>query len=91
MLPLVEECYRLAPDRTSWSCSAPRIVTEPNDKLAAQEHFLGNNAMSKQAQCHQCTSCRLQTVTSVDASGNRTWGTLCHNGHWGQTINPDRD
>eukprot|EP00961_Rhodomonas_salina_P188191 2539650-Rhodomonas_salina.1 len=40
MLPLVTECFRLAPERTSWSCSEARIVTEPCDKLSAQERFL---------------------------------------------------
>eukprot|EP00961_Rhodomonas_salina_P175742 2369547-Rhodomonas_salina.1 len=31
MLPLVTECFRLAPDSVSWSCSEQRIVTEPGD------------------------------------------------------------
>eukprot|EP00961_Rhodomonas_salina_P029208 393725-Rhodomonas_salina.1 len=85
MLPLVTECFRLAPERTSWSCSEARIVTEPCDKLSAQEHFLGNNAMSKQAKCHQCGSVHLQTMTRVDEDGSRTWGALCEHRHWGQT------
>eukprot|EP00961_Rhodomonas_salina_P209319 2825508-Rhodomonas_salina.1 len=91
MLPLVTECFLLAPDRVSWSCSEPHIVTEPCDKLAAQEHFLGNNAMSKQAQCCKCCSDSLSTMTKVDNQGNHTWGALCCNGHWGPTVNHPRD
>eukprot|EP00961_Rhodomonas_salina_P092002 1237951-Rhodomonas_salina.1 len=91
MLPLVTECFRVAPDATSWSCSRERIVTEPCDKLAAQERFLGDNAMSKQASCHECGSRRLQTMSKVNENGTREWGAMCHVGHWGRTVNPPRD
>eukprot|EP00961_Rhodomonas_salina_P086169 1158211-Rhodomonas_salina.1 len=91
MLQLVTECFQLAPDSTSWSCSKERIVTEQCDKLSAQEKFIGDNVMSKQASFHECCSQRLQTLTRVGENGDLTWGALCHAGHWGPTVNPPRD
>eukprot|EP00961_Rhodomonas_salina_P109229 1470281-Rhodomonas_salina.1 len=46
--------------------------------------------MSKQAQCHECGSRRLQTITRVTEDGVREWGALCDKGHWGQTVNLPR-
>eukprot|EP00961_Rhodomonas_salina_P287053 3878761-Rhodomonas_salina.1 len=47
--------------------------------------------MSKQAQCMDCGSQRLLTMTQVDDQGNRTWGAVCEKGHWGATINHLQD
>eukprot|EP00961_Rhodomonas_salina_P074596 1001625-Rhodomonas_salina.1 len=30
-------------------------------------------------------------MTRVDDDGTRTWGAICHLGHWGQTCNPPRN
>eukprot|EP00961_Rhodomonas_salina_P096732 1301071-Rhodomonas_salina.1 len=64
MYDVLEGCFRAFPDNTKLQTARKRVVTEACDKLCAQEHFLGDNAMSKQAVCHECGCEKLQTISS---------------------------
>eukprot|EP00961_Rhodomonas_salina_P299394 3938899-Rhodomonas_salina.1 len=91
MYDLLVTGHAAFPDNVSLRCDARRIVTSACDKLCAQERFLGDNAMSKQARCTECGCGVLQTVSRVSYEGSRTWGAVCSLGHWSRTDNPLRD
>eukprot|EP00961_Rhodomonas_salina_P257518 3480089-Rhodomonas_salina.1 len=88
---LLSVCFLSFPDSISLQKARRRVVTAACDKLCAQERFLGDNAMSKQARCSTCEASDLQSISKVEADGTRTWGAVCQQGHWTQTVNLPRD
>eukprot|EP00961_Rhodomonas_salina_P073240 984070-Rhodomonas_salina.1 len=76
MHQLLSVCFLSFPasDSISLQKARCRVVTAACDKLCAQERFLGDNAMSKQAHCSTCEASGLQSISKVEADGTTTWG-----------------